>query len=96
MVKREIFNALENHLEKKWITVIMGMRRVGKTTALKYLLGKVKTNNKIYFDLERVEHRYLFKQDNYTDIELSFQVFKRYYQCIYRIRYKTPLRLFSH
>ena len=73
MIEREIFNALENHLEKKWITVITGMRRVGKTTALKYLLGKVKTNNKIYFDLERVENRYLFKQDNYKDIERSLQ-----------------------
>jgi len=34
MVEREIFDVLEKHLEKKWITVITGMRRVGKTTAL--------------------------------------------------------------
>jgi predicted AAA+ superfamily ATPase len=53
--------------------VITGMRRVGKTTALKYLLEKVGTENKIYFDLERVEHRYLFRLDNYKEIERSLQ-----------------------
>jgi uncharacterized protein len=73
MIERDIFKSLEKHLEKKWITVITGMRRVGKTTALKYLLFKVATENKVYFDLERVEHRYLFRLDNYKEIERSLQ-----------------------
>lgn len=60
---------LAAHLPKKQATVITGMRRVGKTTVVKYLLDKVDHGNKVYLDLERIEYRHLFNQPNYTDIE---------------------------
>lgn len=41
MYKRKSFAVLEAHLSKPQATVITGMRRVGKTTALHYLLEKV-------------------------------------------------------
>jgi uncharacterized protein len=69
MYDRKTFAALEAHLSKKQITVITGMRRVGKTTAIKYLLGQLTHSNKIYLDLERIEYRHLFNQSSYTDIE---------------------------
>lgn len=69
MYERLTFKALEAHLEKKQVTVITGMRRVGKTTALRYLLDKVSHSNKLYLDLERIEFRHLFNQSSYTDIE---------------------------
>ncbi len=53
MTYRDIYGKLEEHLDKKQIIVITGMRRVGKTTALKYLLGKIKSKNKIYLYLEK-------------------------------------------
>ena len=71
MYLRKIYPELEAHLEKKYITVLTGMRRVGKTTALKHVLHKAKTTNKIYLDLERIENRHLFNKSNYKDIELS-------------------------
>lgn len=74
MINRKIFNDLEKHLDKKQITVITGMRRVGKTTALNYLLEKIKSTNKIYLDLEKVENRYIFQQSLYNDIEISLQI----------------------
>jgi predicted AAA+ superfamily ATPase len=74
MYSRHIFPELEKHLSNKLITVITGMRRVGKTTALKYLLDKIDSSNKIYLDLEKVEHRYLFNQPNYKEIEIGLQV----------------------
>ncbi len=74
MIYRDIFSKLEGHLDKKQITVITGMRRVGKTTALKFLLGKIKSRNKIYLDLEKVENRYIFQQPLYKDIEISLQI----------------------
>ncbi|MCR9100565.1 MAG: hypothetical protein NXI25_11470 [bacterium] len=40
MYKRVLYKALEDHLDRKLITVVTGMRRVGKTTAVKYLLEK--------------------------------------------------------
>ena len=38
---RKIFHQLHQHLTKKQITVITGMRRVGKTTALRYLMDQI-------------------------------------------------------
>jgi predicted AAA+ superfamily ATPase len=68
MYSRSAFTALEAHLSKKQVTVITGMRRVGKTTAVKYLLDKVEHNNKLYLDLECVEYRHLFNQSSYRNI----------------------------
>ena len=69
MYKRIPYDALEQHLTKKQVTAITGMRRVGKTTAIQYLLDKVAHENKIYLDLERIEYRHLFNQPSYADIE---------------------------
>ncbi|MCK6692592.1 MAG: ATP-binding protein [Thermoanaerobaculia bacterium] len=69
MYKRSTFDPLEAHLTKKQVTVITGMRRVGKTTAIRYLLDKVEHSNKLYLDLERIEYRHLFNQPSYADIE---------------------------
>jgi len=73
MVLRLIYTELESHLENKLVTVITGLRRVGKTTAVKHLLGRIGSFNKLYLDLERVENRHLFNLPNYKDIELSLQ-----------------------
>ncbi len=69
MYQRKSFAALEAHLSKPQATVITGMRRVGKTTAIRYLLDKVEHANKLYLDLERIEYRHLFNQPSYADIE---------------------------
>ncbi len=73
MITRTIYPLLEGHLKNKLITVITGLRRVGKTTAVKHLLDSITSENKLYLDLERVENRFLFNQFNYKDIELSLQ-----------------------
>ena len=74
MFARKIFTKLFEHLSKKQITIVTGMRRVGKTTALNFLLDKIKSNNKVYFDLEKIENRYIFTQNTYKDIEISLQI----------------------
>ena len=74
MFERKIYKELEAHLKNKLITVITGLRRVGKTTAVKNLLAGIKSENKLYLDMERIENRYLFNQPNYKDIESSLQV----------------------
>lgn len=65
---RKIYQQLKNHLSKKQITVITGMRRTGKTTLVKKLLSDCDTNNKIYIDLERLDNRQLFTEKNYENI----------------------------
>jgi uncharacterized protein len=74
MFVRKIYLELENHMTKKQVTVITGMRRVGKSTALKYLIKQAQTENKVYLDLERIENQNLFAQNSYSDIERSIEL----------------------
>jgi len=74
MQQRRLFPELEAHLSQRYITVITGMRRVGKSTALKYLLGKVPHDNKLYLDLERIENRYIFQQNTYKDVQIELEI----------------------
>lgn len=66
--ERKIHSALSEHLSKKQITVITGIRRSGKTTLLEHLLSEVRTTNQLYLDLQRVDNRELFLEKNYDNI----------------------------
>lgn len=65
---RQVFQKLESELTTKEVTVITGMRRVGKTTALMYLYSLVKSKNKIILDLENPIHRKVFEEENYDNV----------------------------
>jgi uncharacterized protein len=68
MYSRKIYKSLKQHLSKPQITVITGMRRVGKTTLTKSLLNEIKSKNKIYLDLERMDQREIFTEKNYETV----------------------------
>jgi len=68
MFSRKIFPILIEALTKKQIIAITGLRRVGKTTTVKFLFNEIKSSNKFYFDLERLEYRKLFSGDHYENI----------------------------
>lgn len=65
---RNIYTSLKEHLRNKQITVLTGMRRTGKTTLVKQLLSDIASENKAYFDLERIDNRELFSEKNYDTI----------------------------
>lgn len=69
--ERLIYSQLKAHLSKKYITVITGLRRTGKTTLLKKLLEDFGNDNKIYIDLERIDNRELFSEKNYENIIIA-------------------------
>ncbi|GAB2560975.1 ATP-binding protein [Spirosoma areae] len=69
MFLRTLYPSLEDHMAAKQVTVITGMRRVGKSTALQYLLSKIEHTNTLLLDFERIENRVLFNQSSYNDIE---------------------------
>src|SRR3989339_149565 len=69
---RKIYTSLKSHLAKKQITILTGMRRVGKTTLVKQLLSEIPSKNKVYFDLERLDNRELFSEKNYEAIISAF------------------------
>lgn len=73
MYNRAIFEELKQHLTKPQITVITGLRRVGKSTALKYLLKEIDHDNKTYIDLEKIENRILFSENSYAIIEAGLK-----------------------
>ena len=74
MFTRDIYIKLLEHSKKKQVTVITGMRRVGKSTAVKYVLQHLEHRNYIYLDCERIEIRVLFNGTNYEAIKDELNV----------------------
>jgi predicted AAA+ superfamily ATPase len=72
-IKRSIFPYLLNALDDRRVIVVTGMRRVGKTTTLQWLLDQVQTTNKIFMDLERLDLRAVFEETNYERILTYFR-----------------------
>ena len=68
MYSRKIYPLIKKHLKERQITVLTGMRRTGKTTIVKELLGEINSGNKLYLDLERLDNRDIFSQRNYEAI----------------------------
>jgi predicted AAA+ superfamily ATPase len=68
LYKRRLFTLLEAELNTKEITVITGMRRVGKTTALNHLHDLIASKNKVILDLENPLHRKVFEEENYDAV----------------------------
>lgn len=65
IIPRRIFPRLSEVLGDNRAIVITGMRRVGKTTTLRWLLDQVPSGNKIFLDLERADLRAVFHEPNY-------------------------------
>jgi len=76
LYSREIFKQLELELDKKEVTIITGMRRVGKTTALTHLYDLIPSKNKALLDLENPLHRKVFEEENYDTIWNNLKQFK--------------------
>lgn len=74
MFYRDIYKDLLQHLSKKQVTVITGMRRVGKSTAVKYLIEEWKHENYVYLDCERVEIRTLLNRPDYEKIKEELEL----------------------
>lgn len=72
---REIFEQLEPEVDTKEVTVLTGMRRVGKTTALTHLYTLVTSENKAMLDLENPLHRKVFEEENYDSVWSNLKQF---------------------
>lgn len=65
---RNIYISLEKELETSQATIITGMRRVGKSTALKHLFNLIPSSNKAIFDFENPAVRHIFDIKDYDSI----------------------------
>jgi hypothetical protein len=70
---RKILDKIRPYLNQKEIIVLTGMRRVGKTTVYRILFDEIKSNNKIFLDLENPLNQKIFEEINYDNIWLNLQ-----------------------
>lgn len=69
---RKIYPELLSHARTSIVTVLIGMRRTGKTTLIQRLLTDLPNKNSLYLDLQRPDNRELFEQKNYDSIREAF------------------------
>jgi predicted AAA+ superfamily ATPase len=65
---RKLKRILVKEIKKPQITLITGMRQVGKTTLLKDIFNHIETENKIFIDLENPLNRKIFEEKNYDNV----------------------------
>lgn len=72
IIQRPLFLEIEKYLKSPQAIVVTGMRRVGKTTLLRYFYEKISSPNKIFLDLEDPLNRAIFETDSYEKIKTAF------------------------
>jgi len=69
IIKRKIFKKIEGFLDAPQAIVVTGLRRVGKSTLLRYFYDRIDSENKLFIDLENPLNRALFEKDDYEEIK---------------------------
>lgn len=68
LIERYIFVKIKPYINSPKAIVITGMRRVGKTTLLRQIMEEIKSENKIFLDMENPATRKYFEEENYETI----------------------------
>ncbi len=70
---RTIYNNIEKHLNPPEAVILTGMRRTGKTTLLTLIKDRLKTDNKLFLDLENPLNRKYFEEEDYEKIRATLE-----------------------
>lgn len=73
IIKRDLYNQVEKYINSKQAIIITGMRRVGKTTLLKFIFNKIDSKNKLFIDLENILNQKIFEEQDYERIKMSLE-----------------------
>lgn len=73
VIKREILGKIKPFYNSPEAIIVTGMRRTGKTTLLKFIYDEIKSDNKIFLDLENILNRSIFEEKNYEKIKFSLE-----------------------
>ena len=65
IIPREIYQKIKSVIGSPEAIVITGMRRTGKTTLLRFISDNIKSENKIFLDLENPVNQKYFQEENY-------------------------------
>lgn len=74
IIQRDIYTEIAPVLSSPEAIVITGMRRVGKTTLLKFIYDQVESPNKIYLDLENPRNPTYFQEVDYDAVKNNLQL----------------------
>ncbi|KAF0108355.1 MAG: Uncharacterized protein FD146_929 [Anaerolineaceae bacterium] len=74
IIQRDIYNEIAPVLPSPEAIVITGMRRVGKTTLLKYIYDQIDSTNKLYLDLENPRNQTYFQEVDYDAIKKNLEL----------------------
>src|SRR3989344_8763388 len=72
-MKRKLYSKIIDRLDALEAIVVTGMRRVGKTTLLKQVYDSLKSDNKIFLDLENPINQKYFSEENYEAIKYTLE-----------------------
>jgi len=70
---RKLRKVLLKEINKREIVLVTGMRQVGKTTLLRDIFNSIKSNNKIFLDLENPLNQKIFEEENFDNVILNFK-----------------------
>lgn len=74
LIERDLYRAIQPLLPSPESIVITGMRRVGKTTLLKYIYDQIESDNKIYLDLENPRNQLYFQEQDYDAVKRNLEL----------------------
>lgn len=66
--ERKLHREMRGWIDKPVIVVLTGMRQVGKTTIMRMLFDEIKSDNKVFLDLENPLVRRAFTEKDYDNI----------------------------
>jgi len=76
LIKRELYNRIEPYITSREAIIVTGMRRVGKTTLLRFIYNQINSDNKIFLDLENPLNQRYFEQIDFEQIKFTFETLK--------------------
>jgi len=65
---RKLQEAIRHQLKFREIVVLTGMRRVGKTTLMRWLFEQIDSDNKVYLDLENILEQRIFDELDFNNV----------------------------
>lgn len=73
--ERKILKALRERIDTPEIIVVTGMRRVGKTTALRMIHDEIPSRNKAFIDIENPIDQRIFEEKDFNNIWANLQAY---------------------
>lgn len=70
---RKVFEEIAKYIESREVIAITGMRQVGKTTLCRMIFDSIKSDNKIFLDMENPVDQMIFEEKDFNNIIRNFE-----------------------